>query len=316
MFESYQPDKNASEVCKDYVGLGYPQLSMFIAVLDDVKPLMDEGVLQADLLRYRDMCDKYGLHMGHTNYKFITPSEEVLKRIEQREQLSTTRGICVPLDHSKEGIVHVYISKSKKLVSAARKFNWYNLIVEGKQINNPMYDHKIYGKILGFPYCCIDFFIDRSPRDYNLPVEIYKNTTEFSFYCNNIPMDHTYFLIHHHPCSFNCKRTIELGKEVLKSVRKEDPNFARRIEHNLKLPLLLFKEKESIIFDGKLKGNEINYSDMYFVGNKRERIRYEIFREGNRVKLTDDRILVLKDDLLLREIPRKNNLDGVLIKFR
>jgi len=73
----------------------------------------------------------------------------------------------------------------------------------------------------------------------------------------NVP---PFYLISHIPCSFNCKKTIMIGKEILKVLERETPNFAKKLLNTMKKTFLFFDDFNWIIFDGEVNNNELKYN--------------------------------------------------------
>jgi len=300
MFEPYKPKK----FCKEYVNIltTSNQLPMFMAVVKGVKPLMDEWVPVNKFQEFKQMCKSYGL-ICQADCIFQEPNEEQLTTAVDGNTLTTTKALGVPYSTAvKEGRVHAFISKSSEQINKAHRFGWYPIIAGNRVINKPFVDFLRFGKVLGFPDCCIDFFKKYNNwKIYNHPYEILKNTKgKPSYYCNNILMDFNYFLIHHHPCSFNCKSTIRLAKEVEKAIKEEEPEFAEKIKEYTKLPLLVFREKKSYIFRGKIENNKIMYNDICFIGDRRDNIYEEYFRNGNMAKVGDSIEIYNNEELVFR----------------
>jgi len=289
---------------------------MFMAVVKGIKPLMDDWIPLQSYQEFKQICKKYKLHTK-PNCIFRAPPKSTLEKAQGRESLSTTKQEAFPFDpQAKDGQVHVYISASKEIAEKAPRFGWYTMIVDGAVINNPLVDNLRYGLMLGYPECCVRFFIN-DRQGVNQLYEAYKRTNgEPSFYCNAMLSDFTYFLIHNYPCSFTCRESIKNGRELLKAIREEEPHYAERIEYHLKLPLLVFRIRDAIAFEGKMSGNEIRYSDSrYLTNNYVGKAPYAKFLEGNRLRVTKDRILIFRDDTLLHSIKKSREDGGFLLKF-
>lgn len=313
MFEQYTPQS----FCRDYAKMqGSGQLPMFMAVVKGIKPMMDDWVQVGRYQEFKQICDKYKLYIK-PNCIFKPVSQSTIEKTEGKELLKTTKAQASPFDPlAKDGSVHLYISGSKKVIEEAPKFGWYNLIIDGAVINNPLVDNFKYGRLLGYPQCCIRFFIN-DRQGVNQLYEAYKNTAgEPSFYCNSLTNDFTYFLTHNFPCSFRCRETTKQARELLKAIKEEEPEYAKKIEYHLKLPLLVFCIRDVIAFEGKISKGEIRYSDSYFLSFPNiGKAPYEKFREGNRVSVTKDEILIFRDENLLHSIKKDREGDGFLVKF-
>ncbi len=331
MLEKYTPNR----LCRDYAEPNFPDLLSFIAVVKGVKPVMSNFIRYNRYRELEKMCNKYGVFVTHNNYFLEVPTRSYLKEAgkDSKQKIvnyitehSTTKWIAFPNDDPRKNrFVQVFISKSKNLANDALKFGWTTTVVGNHFVQFDLIDMLNFGKLLGYPDCCVEFFCNRL-MDVEIgarkPYIIYRNTVgEPSFYCNNIlAYFSNYSLISHFPCSFNCKNTIKKSKELLDIIKEEEPEYAKKIEHHLKLPLLVFRDKRAIVFDGVIKNGEIIYSDCIFLGLKHaldesEIYKFETFKEGDSLKVVKDEILIFKNDELLHSIKREDESFGFPLKF-
>jgi len=313
MFEQYMPQN----FCRDYAEIqGSLQLPMFMAVIKGIKPMMDDWVPVQRYQEFKQICKKYKLYIRpNCIFKDVQPS--VIERTEGKEVLTTTKKEAFPFDLSaKDGAVHVYISNSKKIVDEAPRFGWYTMILDGAAVSNPLIDNLRFGLLLGYPRCCVQFFIN-DRQGLNQLYEAYKNTAgEPSLYCNPMLIDFTYFLIHNFPCSFRCKATSKNARELLKAIKEEEPEYAKKIEYHLKLPLLVFRIRDIIAFEGKIANDELTYSNSYYLTHSDlGKAPYEKFKEGNRIKVTKEEIRIFRDEVLLHSIQKSREDNGFLLQF-
>ncbi len=230
-----------------------------------------------------------------------------------------------------------YISKSKSLARDA---------YEAERGGNK----KELGRLLGYPECCIDFFVNdirmRSQNDPrmrthfhmerdNIPriVSIFLNTKDKPcFYNNNIfnsasrpNIDerllknkerlkrHNHFLIPHVPCSYTCKKSIKIGETVLELLEKKMPKFADEIVSSLKRIFIVFGEFEFVAIRGKVNKNEITYGDPIIINlNQRDE---KALKQGNRMVRDNDKICIFKNETLLHTIKRRSEYHGVVMDF-
>jgi hypothetical protein len=211
-----------------------------------------------------------------------------------------------------EGTVHVIVSKDRETALRAKKFGWYSVLIGNRSINKPFVDHLRYGRLLGFPECCVDFFrLYNNWNIYSHPFETYKNTPggTGSYYCNNILMDQTSFFIHHLPCSYRCGATIEYARRLEKAFQEIEPEWVERTVELLKKPVMIFGEKNFIIFDGKIEGNTIEYEDCLYFDNlarPEERISFfPIVKGGCRIKM-DGEIMIANSEGAEAHVQKKD----------
>jgi hypothetical protein len=311
MFETYYPNKWGLTP-----EMNLNQLPMFISVVKGLKPAMTGALSERVYPKFKEICDKNRLYIEHSNYKLVYPKEDLLERISKQQKLPTTRHICVPLDDPREGSVFFYLAQTQKPARDARRFHWENQIVGGRLVSTSFVDHRRFGYAVGYPKHCVDQFIYTIAMKVNPTEFAYKNTKgDLSFYTNNLPMDHTYFLIHFHPTSFDDKIVINLAKSRLDAIREDDYELAKRIEYHLKLPILVFEEKRALVFDGKLDANRLTYSSVYLLGNPGDEDVFNRFKAGDEIIIKRERIHIYKEGTWIDTYEKKTEYNGFILKF-
>jgi len=294
MLTDYEPKNYGKEYVKLNSSYQYP---MFVATALGVKPSYDDWIDVSKYHEFLDVAEKYGLKVL-PNMVFAPPPDK--KDVVGYKNITTTyfsaQAFKEPLP--KEGSIHVVLSKDSRTLWEARKFSWYPIIVNKSFVSKPFVDHLRFGRLLGFPRCCVEHFCKYNNWHlYSHQYETLKNTPKKkgavgSYYCNNILMDRTFFYIHNIPCSYRCEKTISLAKQVEKKIREVEPDFVKRAKELLTKPLLVFGEKHYIIFDGKKEGNTIKYSDCEYVSNDgrpEEKIDFaDEFTRSDRIMLDED----------------------------
>jgi len=296
------------------------QLSMYIAVIKGLKPTMDDWVSLNQYEKFKLACKKYKLKFLADCY-FVRADQEQMKNGGESYKRSTTQHIALPLSTRIDPAIHanpedhVFISKHEKYLIDAKKYGYYPVLFKKRLMQRPLLAQYRFGKILGYPDCCSREFLNLDLR-FNNPYLIMKKTRgEFSYYCNNNTMDFTYFLIHFHPCSYNCKETIRHAKEVEKAIREEDELFANRIKHYLKLPYLIFSEKKCYVFEGNLHNKKIVYTDFHYISLLQKDEYSEMLKKGNNLIEKDNEIIIQKDDVVVGEIKKERPMDGFVIQY-
>ncbi len=291
---------------------------MFCATALGVKPAFDDWVSVQRYDEFVDVCKDYGMHVEH-GLVFVRSTKNK-KDIVGGENITTTFAEGVIYDGSnKKGRIHVFVSRSKKNAINAKRFGWYSVVINNRTINKPFIDHLRFGKCLGFPDCCISFFNKYNNwKFYSHPYQTLIHTRgDFSYHCNNHLMDSTYFYIHHLPCSYNCTATIELSKKVENKIMEVEPEFVKKTNRLLKKPLLVFSEKNFVMFDGKLKGNELTYNDSWYHSNyarEEEKVAFiSEIKKGNRIIHKEDMLHIYMDSNLIRRV--NMNKGWFLIEF-
>lgn len=323
MFEFYYPPNN--KLINIFASREFNQIPMFYSVYLGIKPLMDTFLRYEFFLELQEEGKKHGIIFDHNQIMIMPPEEEFLRRKERLRNLGTTKMIAIPFDpRKKQALVHAFISRSRERIQEAQHLTWYNLFVGENQLVQPTIDNFRYGDTLGFPDCCVQFYAAHNGRffdnfitwEWNTPLEVYKNTKgEFSFLCNHIPMDHTYFLIHHYPCSYNCPVTMDIANRLLEGIRSMDPVFAGLIEEHLKLPYLLFNEKKAFAFQGEIKGSSIHYSQWHFLGDRRDLQTYNEITQGDRIEVNQEFMIIYSKNEEIARWPQEGKYRGEIYKF-
>jgi hypothetical protein len=106
-----------------------------------------------------------------------------------------------------------------------------------------------------------------------------------------------------------------LGKKTLALIKKEDPALAKNMVDALKNVFLYFDYFNWIVFKGKSSGNEIVYSQVLPYKSLISEQTIDKIRQGNRIKVTDDKITVYQNKKIIFKIPKKDKHKGVVMDF-
>src|SRR3989338_727819 len=303
----YKPKNFGKEYCEIKGSSQYP---MFIAAALGIKPVFDDWIDVKKYHAYIEMCKKYGLFAEPD--AVFSKTEAKKDNVIGGENIATTCHAAKRFSENPEdGEVHVFVSKSRESLLEAKKFGWYPVIINRRSLNKPYVDNAFFGKSLGYPECCIDFFRKYNNwHIYSNPYETFKNTLgSKSHYCNNFLMDKNYFYIHHLPCSYSCKKTIELAKKIEVAIKEVEPDFVEKANELLKKPLLIFREQNFILFDGIASGNRISYTYSQYIDNPsrpEETISfYSLIEEGNNLSLEGDKLIIRNNNSIIKIIEKK-----------
>lgn len=294
---------------REYFDLKGPaQFPMFMATALGVKRTYDDWIQHDKYEQFCKICDKYGLHV-EPDVIFQKPRSD--ENIIGKENVTTTYFVGRKFKKDVQGEVHVLVSKNKEDAIQTKKYAWYGIFINNRCYNKPFVDHMRFGKMLGFPDCCVDFFRRYNNWQlYSHPYEAYKATKgRGSYLCNNFLMDNALFLIHHIPCSYQCETTKALAKKVENAFRKVEPGIVEKTIKLLKKPLLVFGERNFIVFDGTLDSDEIRYKDCEYISNPaRPELEFrhmDELRKGDRIKM-HDKVQIFKGETLLIEADKKD----------
>ena len=153
---------------------------------------------------------------------------------------------------SKDGLIFVPLKKDKREGSFTFKveapksdepFHWLGCLVRTKKDGeifkkaDQKHDHKSIGKMLGYPDCCIDYFVKNFPINYdpiwlNLEGKI-RGYPE----CNGMLRYFGSKIIPHYSCSPTCQASREIGKTWLKIMQEIDKDLAKELYDLLAGPI-------------------------------------------------------------------------------
>lgn len=167
-------------------------------LLKDVKRVVRQGFYHQELLEVEKFCKQQKLILAKSRFKILLADETAY----------SNKGIKISGDDPRPGMFFVYISKNEREAWLA---SYCELVDDTDQL----------GKLLGYPNCCIDFFIKRFTEDNpNLqlkPTNPYTNLTK---------RDLDLVIISHFPCSSDCEKSIQLGKIFLNVIFEVDQKRA------------------------------------------------------------------------------------------
>jgi hypothetical protein len=219
-------------------------------LLEDLKPAVRLDANDYELEFIQDFCQKNSIRMEVSDFR-------IKKTLDEGKGNFANMVIKVPSDGNFGGLRHLYLSKDGTIAKFLKSSeNWNN--------------DKVVGKILGYPECCIDFFIKnqesqkRVQNDFILP--IIENSQGNSFpWLNNIAA--RYFdltLLSHFPHSFHCTASLKIAERNLACINKYSVMLAGFIKEELKNPVLyterqgIYMFKECSYNDGFLNFKGIN----------------------------------------------------------
>ena len=188
-------------------------------LLEGLKPVVRHGFYEAELGKIEEFCKEKGLSLEKSPYKVII--------LDAANGQYSNKGIKVKTDDERQGMLFIYISKDNIKAEMASRYEY-----EG--------NHKELGLLLGYPLCCIDFFVKHKEEqslgknDYIEPVMKNSEGCIFQFYTNIFKRDFDITLLNHFPCSLKCENSIDLAKKHLEIIKKYDAEMAEFFIERLK----------------------------------------------------------------------------------
>lgn len=162
---------------------------------------------------------------------------------EMLEKINKDRLVFTPILTSGyyEGFAHKH-----KPVQPGEPFYWYGSLTrnyeDGQKFKKAelTHDHKTIGSLLGYPDCCIRYFIKNFSKNYD-PIWINltgkKNVVRGYPECNQMLRYFGARITSHFSCSPTCKKTKKIGEKWLKVMEGIDKDLTKELYDLLAGPL-------------------------------------------------------------------------------
>ena len=123
--------------------------------------------------------------------------------------------------------------------------------------------------------------------------------------------------ISHIPCSYDCKKSIAIGKKTYNLFKKYYPKLGLEIRSILSKPVLFFDLFKWIVFDGKIDKNmNLHYKKIVPPISLIDSKLIKVFSSGDNVKVSGKNIKVYKGKNLIHKYQKKDEIDGFIIDFQ
>ena len=176
-----------------------------ILLLENVKLVVRQGFYKHELPAVQQFCQQYSLHLVPSTFKVLLDDEHTF----------TNKGLRIPETDPREGLYFVYLAQEEQLAYLA---SYYELT------NN----HRELGLLLGYPRCCIQFFINSFHKN-NLNPE-HKPTNPWT---NLTQRELDFCLLSHFPCSSECSKSIQQAQHYFNTIKKNNPSYAQKLLQTL-----------------------------------------------------------------------------------
>ena len=218
-------------------------------LLNGIKKAARLDANEDELIKIKDFCSKNNFFLETSDFK-------VIKIADQGKGNYANTVKRVPINNANPGLYHLYISKDKNKSKFLK-------LMENKN------DDRAAGELLGYPKCCVEFFIankekqEKIQNDYILPALNNSEGFEFPFYTNHAMRYFDVTLLSHFPHDFNCKESINIAKENLKTIKNYSAELANKFENMLKSPVLYTESNGIFAFKNyKLQNNILEYNEI------------------------------------------------------
>ena len=159
------------------------------------KDVIRQGFYENELPKVEEFCKDNNLHLVKSNFKVLLSDETNY----------SNKGIRIPEKDKRPGMYFVYFSRDEEKAWLAA---YYELMGNEKDL----------GITLGYPKCCVNFFLKNFSHQNSNPQHQPKNV-----WTNISKRDQDCVLLSHFPCSSECEESITLAKNNFKLIRMVDP---------------------------------------------------------------------------------------------
>ncbi|HLC91314.1 MAG TPA: DUF483 domain-containing protein [Candidatus Nanoarchaeia archaeon] len=172
-----------------------------LCLLYDAKDVVRQGFYSSELQKVKEFCSANKLFIVESPFKVVLADGNRF----------SNKGIRLDLDNPRLGMVFVYISKDE--IKAHE-----GLLYE------TLHDDQRLGLLLGYPSCCVEYFISHFSAANPNPQIVSSNP-----FTNISQREQDCVLISHFPCSADCQESIALGKKYLEILKNVDQDRAKEI---------------------------------------------------------------------------------------
>lgn len=226
----------------------FPQ---FAAVVAGLKPGMDCWVAFEKYEYFNSFTRGLGLSLA-VDCAFRELSSRVREQAIGLETLCTTYAQGIPAENAQPGdTLHVFVGATPHAVERLRASGWYPVVINGRVHNKPFVDHLEFGRALGYPECCVQFFMrSNNWNRTNSYAEALANSHGGCDYRTNcFGKNHGYSLNFHIPCRFDCPETIRHSSILEQFLDEQEPDYTATCRKLLGLPVLSLNEREVALID-------------------------------------------------------------------
>ena len=227
----------------------YTRSLEILYLTNNIKKAVRLDANENELEKIRDFCSKEKLCLEISDFKVIKIKDEGKGNYSNIAKRASN-------EHIGDGLYHVYISKDKTISKFLK-------LLENKN------DDEAVGKILGYPKCCIDFFMKNREKqqklqnDYILPALENSEGFEFPFYTNYAARYFDVTLLSHFPHSFHCGESIKIAKNNFELIKKHSKELADKFGDILKSAVLYTDNSGIFILrDYKFEGSALQFNEI------------------------------------------------------
>jgi|GEM_PF-1505605 len=182
----------------------------------------------------RDLKELSHLLKSH-RLAYAIQDYKVKVELENDKCRYTNRGLLIPLSE-RHGSFIVYISRHITFAERAKRL---------ERLNNTH-----FGKILGYPSCCIDFYLaelKREPENHEFSIKSPWELRQYPFVNNQFLRYLDKVILSHFLCSPGCGESEEIGRERFALIERYDPDKAQTLRQELS-SLVIYTKNDGLLY--------------------------------------------------------------------
>ncbi|MBI2651287.1 DUF483 domain-containing protein [Candidatus Woesearchaeota archaeon] len=257
----------------------YTRALEILYLLNNIKKSVRLDANEIELEKIAKFCKEENLCMEISDFK-------VIKAVDKGKGNYANTAKKVSINYPYNGFYHIYISKNKSVAKMLK-------LVENKNDDNAI------GQLLGYPKCCIDFFVENREKQQKIQndyiLEALSNSYGFSFpfYTNYAIRYFDFALLSHFPHSFNCEASIKIAKANFECLKQASESIAIRFEKMLKSAVLYTENSGIFLFqDYKMENNIFKFGKFLSTSTA---IMDEMLTENKKIEVISKNKVRIKD---------------------
>lgn len=291
-----------SDVLRRYLEIRpeHGQPICFVALVEGLKPVMDDWVPRSQLEAYTQMCEDAGLYVSMNAQFRAIDGDETAQRVVGRGTLTTTRAYAHSVSAEvPDASVHVFAGADRVAVERTRAAGWYPLVIGGRATSKPWIDHLWFGEGLGYPACCTEAFAMHNNWSVNnMPYQAWRATKRASMLCNSLMRFTGLTWAAHLPCRYDCETTATAAAATRSAMQRHSPGIAEYVDEIASRPYLVCNEWEAFALNGRVvEPGVLSYDGVTLTPTNHPNLAlFEALSSGSRLEIRDDLVLVLDGD--------------------
>jgi len=182
----------------------------------------------------RDLKELYHLLESH-RMAYALQDYKIKMELENDKCQYTNKGRLIPLSERQGGFI-VYVSRHITFAQRAKRL---------ERLNNTH-----FGKILGYPSCCIDFYLTelhREPENHEFSIKSPWELRQYPFVNNRFLRYLDLTILSHFLCRLGCRESEQIGRESYALIERYDPDKAETLRRELS-SLVIYTRNDGVLY--------------------------------------------------------------------